>query len=81
VLPASVPARMLPLLSPLNPAPPVCCPCSFPFTPPQRKRRKAAIKKARYEKSKAEAAEYHKLLMQVGSETLNLAGSMWGLLS
>jgi small subunit ribosomal protein S6e len=30
----------------------------------QRKRRKAAIKKARYEKSKAEAAEYHKLLMQ-----------------
>jgi hypothetical protein len=32
----------------------------------QRKRRKAAIKKARYEKSKAEAAEYHKLLMQVG---------------
>lgn len=31
----------------------------------QRKRRKAAIKKARYEKSKAEAAEYHKLLMQV----------------
>jgi hypothetical protein len=40
----------------------VCCSSRL-----QRKRRKAAIKKARYEKSKAEAAEYHKLLMQVRS--------------
>jgi hypothetical protein len=41
--------------------------CPLQVTPEtlQRKRRKAAIKKARYEKSKAEAAEYHKLLMQV----------------
>jgi tRNA splicing ligase len=31
----------------------------------QRKRRKAAIKKAKHEKSRTEAAEYHKLLVQV----------------
>lgn len=31
----------------------------------QRKRRKAAVKKAKHEKSRTEAAEYHKLLMQV----------------
>jgi small subunit ribosomal protein S6e len=30
----------------------------------QRKRRKAAIKKAKHEKSRTEAAEYHKLLVQ-----------------
>eukprot|EP00878_Enallax_costatus_P000128 GHUV01000168.1.p1 GENE.GHUV01000168.1~~GHUV01000168.1.p1 ORF type:complete len:247 (+),score=75.57 GHUV01000168.1:155-895(+) len=30
----------------------------------QRKRRKAAVKKAKHEKSHTEAAEYHKLLMQ-----------------
>jgi hypothetical protein len=32
----------------------------------QRKRRKAAVKKAKHEKSRTEAAEYHKLLVQVG---------------
>eukprot|EP00882_Tetradesmus_deserticola_P025948 GHRQ01028543.1.p1 GENE.GHRQ01028543.1~~GHRQ01028543.1.p1 ORF type:complete len:228 (-),score=127.66 GHRQ01028543.1:44-727(-) len=31
----------------------------------QRKRRKAALKKAKHEKSRTEAAEYHKLLVQV----------------
>lgn len=31
----------------------------------QRKRRRSALKKAKHEKSRAEAAEYHKLLVQV----------------
>jgi hypothetical protein len=33
----------------------------------QRKRRKASIKKAKHEKARAEAADYHKLLVQVGA--------------